>query len=162
MIHNDFIFKTYAGWTGMGQLIISTKLNPNPCCYYNRLTRNDSRQEIFATMSETLVNFVKFSHEQIKVDFQYQVWHWPYAYCSNGSWSFLRTLSSTNKFRFLMATLFSFYNIDIDSLNPIFQRKTKLHWLLKKNKLNLSILLFILTGNQSSKEKQLLWLLKEI
>lgn len=49
------------------------------------MTRNGSLHEIFTTMSETLVNFIKFSRRQIEVDSQYQVQHWPYTnytYCS--------------------------------------------------------------------------------
>lgn len=127
-------------WYGATTGNFCTKLNPNPYCYYNHTTRNSSLHKIFAIMSETLLNFMKFFSEQIKVDFQYLVRHWPDTYCSNGSWSFFRILSSTNMFKFLMATLFSSYNIDIDFLNPvvhlnwksIFERKTKLLWLLIK------------------------------
>lgn len=32
------------------QLIFTTNLNSTPCCYFNYLTRNDSKREIFATM----------------------------------------------------------------------------------------------------------------
>lgn len=49
------------------------------------MTRNGSLHEIFTTMSETLMNFIKFSRRQIEVDSQYQVQHWPYTnytYCS--------------------------------------------------------------------------------
>lgn len=122
-------------------------------CYYNHMTRNGSLHEIFTTMSETLVNFIKFSRRQIEVDSQYQVQHWPYTnytYCSYTLTTLTVAMDHgvSSEYCLLPTSSGSWWlhcplpTIDNDSLNPVvhfnrksmFQRKTITTLTLKKVK----------------------------